>query len=46
MNKRGSGAGDIVEMVPVLVLVSAIAVVIFGVSSVYYASRCCVRACF
>ena len=43
MNKRGSGAGDIVEMVPVLVLVSAIAVVIFGVSSVYYAYDISVR---
>jgi hypothetical protein len=36
MNKKGSGAGEIVEMIPILVMVSVIAVVVFGASSVYY----------
>jgi len=35
-NKRGSGAGDIVEMIPVLVVVSIVAVVVFGFSTSHY----------
>lgn len=34
--KRGSGAGDVVEMIPVLVMLAVIAVVVFGISVKYY----------
>ena len=41
--KRGSGVGDMVEMIPVLAVISAIAVVMFGISATYYSYEISVR---
>ena len=41
--KRGSGVGEMVEMIPFLIVVSIIAVIIFGASSVYYSYDISVR---
>lgn len=43
MNKRGSGVGDMVEMIPFLAMVSLVAVVVFGVSASAYGYDVSVR---
>ncbi len=43
INKRGSGVGDMVEMIPILIMISVIAITVFGISASYYSYNISVR---
>jgi len=43
MNKRGSGVGEVVEIIPALVVISIIALSVFGVSSSSYVYEISIR---